>query len=260
MDPTERAAAGGACSLCPTASHVGTRCLGQEKGAATGSRRLFAVKGVPVGSATQYALCQGRRASLSFATCKKAQAWACATAGIKCKASRAESNARRPCCTTYEAQNGPCPGTLLCPTSSKPLQAKKLDEIHAEAHAELGMVPATLLPTLETLQPLPRSQRDEVELFPALRGGELFSRMPTGGYGGGAAVYSYLYGVDLCEIHALNGSRCTHHILSVGKLNSRSGKGAAPLYGLRAGNFSVTVHSTGRAARVALPDGRTHRR
>ena len=70
------------------------------------------------------------------------------------------------------------------------LQAKKLDEIHAEAHAELGMVPATLLPTLETLQPLPRSQRDEVELFPALRGGELIGRLPTGGYAGGAAVYS----------------------------------------------------------------------
>ena len=51
------------------------------------------------------------------------------------------------------------------------------------------MVPATLLPTLETLQPLPRSQRDEVELFPALRGGELLSSMPIGGCGGSAAMH-----------------------------------------------------------------------
>ncbi|KAK9820254.1 hypothetical protein WJX72_008106 [[Myrmecia] bisecta] len=49
------------------------------------------------------------------------------------------------------------------------LQAKKLDEIHAEAHAELGMVPVTLMPTLQ-LPALPRLQQEDVELFPAFRG------------------------------------------------------------------------------------------
>ena len=55
------------------------------------------------------------------------------------------------------------------------MQAKKIDEIHAEAHAELGMVPTTNLPLFQALPALPAavvgpSTRD-IELFPAFRGG-----------------------------------------------------------------------------------------
>ena len=129
----------------------------------------------------------------------------------------------RVCPTIYKhkeahAQVPSCVQPLL-----KTLQAKKLDEIHAEAHAELGMVPATLLPTLETLQPLPRSQRDEVELFPALRGGELSSSLPIGGHGGSAAE-------DSRHILALNGGPCTHQSLPAGTLTGIWARGAAPVH------------------------------
>ena len=50
------------------------------------------------------------------------------------------------------------------------IQAKTIEEIRAEAHAELGMMPATLIPALESLSALPR-QADEVELFPSFKGG-----------------------------------------------------------------------------------------
>ncbi len=46
-----------------------------------------------------------------------------------------------------------------------------IEEIHAEAHAELGMMPATLIPALESLSALPRQAADEVELFPSFKGG-----------------------------------------------------------------------------------------
>ncbi len=51
------------------------------------------------------------------------------------------------------------------------VQAKTIEEIHAEAHAELGMMPATLIPALESLSALPRQAADEVELFPSFKGG-----------------------------------------------------------------------------------------
>lgn len=51
-------------------------------------------------------------------------------------------------------------------------QAKTIEEIHAEAHAELGMMPATLIPALESLSALPRQAADEVELFPSFKGGK----------------------------------------------------------------------------------------
>jgi translation initiation factor 4G len=64
------------------------------------------------------------------------------------------------------------------------LQAKKLEEIHAEAHAELGMMPTTLIPALESLAPLPKTVHDEVELFPGFKGGEDWQRlMGTGSSG-----------------------------------------------------------------------------
>lgn len=50
-------------------------------------------------------------------------------------------------------------------------QAKTIEEIHAEAHAELGMMPATLIPALESLSALPRQAADEVELFPSFKQG-----------------------------------------------------------------------------------------
>lgn len=53
------------------------------------------------------------------------------------------------------------------------LQAKTIEEIHAEAHAELGMVPATVIPALESLAALPRQMAAEVELFPSFKGGKL---------------------------------------------------------------------------------------
>ena len=59
----------------------------------------------------------------------------------------------------------------LCPVSQ---QAKTIEEIHAEAHAELGMMPATLIPALESLSALPRQAADEVELFPSFKGGMVF--------------------------------------------------------------------------------------
>ncbi|BDA41688.1 Eukaryotic translation initiation factor isoform 4G-1 [Coccomyxa sp. Obi] len=53
-------------------------------------------------------------------------------------------------------------------------EAKKISEIHAAAHAELGMIPAAVLPGLA---PLPAHSRaavpglaDDVELFPAFKG------------------------------------------------------------------------------------------
>ncbi|DBA68932.1 hypothetical protein WJX79_006578 [Trebouxia sp. C0005] len=57
------------------------------------------------------------------------------------------------------------------------LQAKTIEEIHAEAHAELGMMPATLIPALESLSALPRQAADEVELFPSFKGGEDWQTM-----------------------------------------------------------------------------------
>lgn len=53
------------------------------------------------------------------------------------------------------------------------LQAKTIEEIHAEAHAELGMMPATVIPALESLAALPRQTAAEVELFPSFKGGKL---------------------------------------------------------------------------------------
>lgn len=57
-----------------------------------------------------------------------------------------------------------------------PAQAKTLTEIHAEAHAELGMVPTTMMAPLPGLQGLPALQQplaglrhEEVELFPAFK-------------------------------------------------------------------------------------------
>ena len=53
------------------------------------------------------------------------------------------------------------------------LQAKKITEIHAEAHAELGMVPATMMASLQTLPAmqtiLPGLRNEEIELFPAFK-------------------------------------------------------------------------------------------
>lgn len=53
-------------------------------------------------------------------------------------------------------------------------EAKKISEIHAAAHAELGMIPSAVLPGLA---PLPAHSRgavpglaDDVELFPAFKG------------------------------------------------------------------------------------------
>lgn len=54
------------------------------------------------------------------------------------------------------------------------LQAKTIEEIHAEAHAELGMMPATIIPALESLAALPRQTATEVELFPSFKGGMCF--------------------------------------------------------------------------------------
>ena len=55
------------------------------------------------------------------------------------------------------------------------MQAKKIDEIHAEAHAELGMVPTATLPLFQALPALPASvvgpREEDIELFPAFRGG-----------------------------------------------------------------------------------------
>lgn len=53
-------------------------------------------------------------------------------------------------------------------------EAKKISEIHAAAHAELGMIPAAMMPGLA---PLPAQVRagvpglggDDVELFPAFK-------------------------------------------------------------------------------------------
>lgn len=52
-------------------------------------------------------------------------------------------------------------------------EAKKISEIHAAAHAELGMMPAAMMPGLA---PLPAQARggvpgmgEEVELFPAFK-------------------------------------------------------------------------------------------
>ena len=54
------------------------------------------------------------------------------------------------------------------------VQAKKIEEIHAEAHAELGMVPSLMQPLLSRF-PLPAAaiglKEEEVDLFPAFRGG-----------------------------------------------------------------------------------------
>ena len=54
------------------------------------------------------------------------------------------------------------------------VQAKKIDEIHAEAHAELGMVPTPTLPLFQALPALPASilgpREKDFELFPAFRG------------------------------------------------------------------------------------------
>lgn len=52
------------------------------------------------------------------------------------------------------------------------MQAKTIEEIHAEAHAELGMMPATIIPALESLAALPRQTAAEVELFPSFKGGK----------------------------------------------------------------------------------------
>ena len=52
------------------------------------------------------------------------------------------------------------------------MQAKTIEEIHAEAHAELGMMPATIIPALESLAALPRQTAAEVELFPSFKGGQ----------------------------------------------------------------------------------------
>lgn len=59
------------------------------------------------------------------------------------------------------------------------LQAKKLDEIHAEAHAELGMMPALAMASLPPLPGLaqlgparPAAAAEEVDLFPAFKGAE----------------------------------------------------------------------------------------
>lgn len=58
------------------------------------------------------------------------------------------------------------------------MQAKKLDEIHAEAHAELGMMPALAmaslppLPGLAQLGPARPAAAEEVDLFPAFKGAE----------------------------------------------------------------------------------------
>lgn len=53
------------------------------------------------------------------------------------------------------------------------LQAKKITEIHAEAHAELGMVPASMMASLQALpamqSALPGLQQEEIELFPAFK-------------------------------------------------------------------------------------------
>lgn len=53
-------------------------------------------------------------------------------------------------------------------------EAKKISEIHAAAHAELGMIPTAVMPGLA---PLPSHSRgavpglaDDVELFPAFKG------------------------------------------------------------------------------------------
>jgi len=54
------------------------------------------------------------------------------------------------------------------------LQAKKLADVHADAAAELGLLPPTLLPALASLPALPRgtlaAPGDDVDLFPAFRG------------------------------------------------------------------------------------------
>lgn len=70
------------------------------------------------------------------------------------------------------------------------LQAKTIEEIHAEAHAELGMMPATLIPALESLSVLPRQAADEVELFPSFKGGEDWQTMIRKGsnQAGGSAL------------------------------------------------------------------------
>lgn len=73
------------------------------------------------------------------------------------------------------------------------MQAKTIEEIHAEAHAELGMMPATLIPALESLSALPRQAADEVELFPSFKGGRQI--MLSGRLG---IVYS-CHGLPRCD-------------------------------------------------------------
>jgi hypothetical protein len=55
-----------------------------------------------------------------------------------------------------------------------PSQAKKLADVHKEARAELGMLPASMMPTMQSLPALPRgtlaAPAEEVELFPAFKG------------------------------------------------------------------------------------------
>lgn len=70
------------------------------------------------------------------------------------------------------------------------LQAKTIEEIHAEAHAELGMMPATLIPALESLSALPRQAADEVELFPSFKQGDDWQTMIRKGsnQAGGSAL------------------------------------------------------------------------
>lgn len=73
------------------------------------------------------------------------------------------------------------------------MQAKKLDDIRAEAHAELGMVaPVSGLESLPGLGPLPAlpalaGRDDDIDLFPAFRGdgGWLWPRAGARGVGVG---------------------------------------------------------------------------
>eukprot|EP00884_Botryococcus_braunii_P007223 jgi/Botrbrau1/16501/Bobra.0142s0095.1 len=56
------------------------------------------------------------------------------------------------------------------------VQAKKLTEIRSEAMKDLGMMPATLVPAMQNLPPLPRgtlaAAQEEVDLFPAFKGSD----------------------------------------------------------------------------------------
>jgi translation initiation factor 4G len=53
-------------------------------------------------------------------------------------------------------------------------EAKKISEIHAAAHAELGMIPAAVMPGLGPLPALSRGAApgltSDAELFPAFKG------------------------------------------------------------------------------------------